>query len=79
MKILVPAVVSRDIGPLDHAIRLPMSSRLAAGMSTKCDVCGTQIKDETFVAGFKAGRPNLKIHESCAVDQCIAVEERKAS
>jgi len=68
MKIRKPTTHMVDIGPLDAAIRLPMASRIAAGMRTICDACGQHITDATFVAGFKAGHPNLKLHESCAAE-----------
>jgi hypothetical protein len=61
---MVPCVV--DIGPLDHTRRLPMARRLSRGLRTVCDVCREHITDEYFVAGFKAGHPNLTMHESCA-------------
>jgi hypothetical protein len=66
VKILVNRPVKIDIGPLDHKVRLPMSSRIAAGMKTICDACGKPITDEFFIGGFQAGRKNLKLHEGCA-------------
>lgn len=66
MKILKQRQVIVDIGPLDHKVRLPMASRIQAGMKTKCDACGKEITDEFFVGGFKDGHANLKLHEACA-------------
>ncbi len=66
MTILKPRIMPVEIGPLDHKVRLPMASRIAHGMKTKCDACGKPIIDEFFIGGFKAGHPNMKLHESCA-------------
>lgn len=68
MKILKSRMVHVDIGQLDHKIPLPMAGRIAAGMKTTCDACGRAITDETFIAGFKTGHANLKLHEKCAVE-----------
>ena len=54
------------IGDLDHKLRLSMAARIRLGMSTRCDACGDEITDEFFIGGFKAGLPNLKLHEACA-------------
>lgn len=69
MIIKEPGFVDREIGNLDVTHRLPMASRIANKMSTICDVCRQEITDEFFVAGFKAGVRNLKLHERC-VDKC---------
>lgn len=66
MKIRIPSTALKDIGPLDSKLRLPMASRLRAGMKTTCDHCGKAITDEYFIGGFKAGHRNLKLHEHCA-------------
>ncbi len=50
---------------LDHALRLPMSSRIRRGMTTICDVCNQSITDEYFYGGFVTGHKNLLIHEEC--------------
>ena len=55
-----------EIGDLDHKMRLPTAARIRNGMSTRCDACGGEITDEFFIGGFKAGLPNLKLHEACA-------------
>lgn len=66
MKIMKDMPVKVDIGPLDHKLRLPMSSRKARGMKTVCDACRKSIDDEFFIGGFKEGHRNLILHESCA-------------
>lgn len=43
--------------------RLNVASRSSIGMETRCDDCGEEISDTTFVAGF----PNRKLHERCAL------------
>ena len=65
MKVFKTRRVLEEIGELDQTTRLPMSSRIAAGMKTNCDACGKPITDEYFVAGFKTGHATLKLHESC--------------
>lgn len=55
-----------EIGPLDATMRLPMSGRPANRVETICDACGDRITDEWFIAGFKTGERNLKLHERCA-------------
>lgn len=64
-KIIVPTTKVKDIGALDHKLRLPTASRLAHGMKTTCKRCGKPITDEFFIAGFKAGMPNMLFHERC--------------
>jgi hypothetical protein len=66
MKVIVNRAVKIEIGPLDHAVRLPMAGRIRAGMKTNCDACGEPITDEFFIGGFKAGHKNLKLHEGCS-------------
>lgn len=68
MRVRKPTTHLVDIGPLEHAIRLPMASRIRAGMKTVCDACGKHITDEFFVGGFVTGHANLKLHEACAID-----------
>ena len=66
MKVRKERTVLVEIGPLEHVVRLPMSGRISVGMKTICDACGKKIEDEFFIAGFKDGHPNLKLHEGCA-------------
>jgi len=70
MKILqtTPRTELVEIGPLDHRLRLPMEGRLARKLPTRCAVCGEETTDEYFIGGFQEGRPNLLLHESCALD-----------
>lgn len=70
----VTVMRARDVGRLDHALRLPMSGRLRAKMKTICNVCRTKIEDEYFVCGFKAGWPNLLLHESCVGPEDMPLE-----
>lgn len=65
MKILVPTMRPKDIGELDHVVRLPTTARTSIGMKTICDHCGLEIGDEFFIAGFKLRMPNMKFHEAC--------------
>lgn len=65
MKILKRITAKVDIGPLDATLKLPTAARESAGMKTICDACGNAITDEFFIAGFKKGHPNMKLHESC--------------
>ena len=55
----------RNIGRLDHALRLPMAGRLRRGQRTVCKICGQPITDEFFIAGFRDGERNMLLHESC--------------
>ena len=81
MKIIVQRPVAVDIGPLDHALQLPMASRIRHGIKTICDACRKPITDAYFVAGFKQGHRNMMFHESCAVDggvtDIVSAEERR--
>lgn len=65
MKIRKPTTRLTDIGPLDFTKPLPIAGRIRAGMKTNCDRCGKPITDEFFIAGFKAGLPNMKFHQAC--------------
>lgn len=65
MKIRVPTTRLKDIGPLDTVVRLPTASRKRHGMKTICKRCGRPIEDDNFIGGFKAGQPNVMLHESC--------------
>ena len=65
MNILIPATVVKDIGRLDATLRLPTAPRTGHHMATICCICGQQIEDETFLAGFKLGYPNMILHEAC--------------
>lgn len=64
-KIVVPTTKLKDIGPLDHTLRLPMAGRIRANMKTICDRCRKPITDEYFICGLKKGFPNMKFHEGC--------------
>ena len=55
----------KNIGALDHTLRLPMAGRVRSGMKTICDRCRQPITDEFFIGGFKAGMHNMKFHECC--------------
>ncbi len=55
----------RDIGRLEHALRLPTAARIKCGMKTVCKACHQNITDEFFVVGFKTGMHNMLFHESC--------------
>lgn len=65
MKVKEMRFVSVDIGPLDAREVLPTAARKRRGMATVCASCGQSIETETFVAGFKAGRPNLILCHPC--------------
>ena len=54
-----------DIGELDGTKHLPTAGRIKAGMKTICIRCMEPVTDEFFVAGFKAGMPNMIFHEGC--------------
>jgi hypothetical protein len=58
-----------DIGPLDHALRLPTASRVLHAMKTICRACREPVTDEYFIAGFKAGENHMILHESCCADE----------
>jgi len=64
-KISVPTRRLKDIGELDHTLRLPMEGRIKYGMKTICDRCRKPITDEYFIGGFKKGMKNMKFHEEC--------------
>ncbi len=66
MKVTKPTTHVVDIGPLDHAVRLPMRLRLKRGMTSRCVVCHKDITDDFFIAGFKTGERNMMMHETCA-------------
>lgn len=66
MTILVNRLVPVEIGPLDNTLRLPMAARRARGLKTVCVACGKPITDDFFIGGFKAGHPNMILHEACA-------------
>ena len=55
----------RNIGRLDHALRLPIAGRIRYGMKTNCKSCLQPITDEFFVVGFKNGERNIMLHETC--------------
>ena len=65
MKITVPTTKVKDIGLLDATLRLPTAGRIKRGMKTVCVVCHQPVTDPFFIAGFKAGHPNMIIHEAC--------------
>ena len=81
MKIIQQRPVAVEIGPLDHALQLPMSGRILYGMKTICDACRKPITDAHFVLGFKTGHRNMMFHESCAesggVENIVSVEEQQ--
>ncbi len=66
MKIRVATTKLKEIGELDLVRRLPNAVRLRKGMETTCCRCGKPVTDEHFIAGFKAGYPNMIFHETCA-------------
>jgi hypothetical protein len=55
----------RKIFPLDGTESLPMAGRLKRGIKSLCFFCKSDIVDETFVAGFKAGHKNVLMHQEC--------------
>ena len=69
MRISKPARRLVDIGPLDHAVRLPTAARTSHGMKTICRSCRKPVIEEYFIAGFKAGETNMILHETCCSDE----------
>ena len=69
MRVSKPTSHMVDIGPLDHALRLPTVARTSHGMKTICRSCRQPVTEEYFIAGFKAGEPNMILHESCCSDE----------
>ena len=53
-------------------LRLPAKGRIERGMNMKCDACGEQIEDDTFIGAFPlSGTRNMLLHE-----KCVAPEDR---
>ena len=62
-----------EIGPLDNVLRLQTGIRIKHGIKTICHRCRKPVTDETFIAGFKDGVPNMLFHESCLDAQATAL------
>ena len=63
----VKKTVMVEIGELDCHKEFPMKGRIKHNMKTVCNVCGKDIRGETFIGGFKKGHANMMFHPSCFI------------
>jgi len=65
MKIRKQTTSLVEIGPLDDVVWLPTAKRKRHYLGTVCCRCGCSVDGDYFALGFKAGQPNMILHEEC--------------
>lgn len=60
-------MIQDEIGKLDRTKVMPTEPRKKNGMPIVCDICGEEIENTNFIAGFKKGHINMKFHVTCLI------------